>query len=27
VLVNWTISSPRKREFFALLSKVTGGNR
>jgi hypothetical protein len=24
VPVNWTISSPRKREFFALLSKVTG---
>ena len=23
VPVNWTISSPRKREFFALLSKVT----
>jgi hypothetical protein len=22
--VNWTISSTRKREFFALLSKVTG---
>jgi len=24
VPVNWTISSPRKREFFALLSRVTG---
>jgi hypothetical protein len=24
VPVNWTISSPRKREFFELLSKVTG---
>ena len=24
VPVNWTISSPRKREFFSLLSKVTG---
>jgi hypothetical protein len=26
VPVNWTISSPRKREFFELLSKVTGVN-
>jgi hypothetical protein len=24
VPVNWTISSPRKREFFELLSRVTG---
>jgi len=24
VPVNWTISSPRKRAFFALLSRVTG---
>jgi hypothetical protein len=24
VPVNWTISSPRKREFFDLLAKVTG---
>jgi len=24
VPVNWTISSPRKRAFFSLLSRVTG---